>query len=177
MSRLKLLDILVIVVSVALCSILMFLRLPGMELLGISPNWLLIWVVAWSSKRGIWQGAIAGVAMGCIYDSLTVASPSHILSLVIVGVLTSSLQKQKYIKEDFISIALIVFFMTIVAETVFALQYAWMRILPLTEVWHNYQQIAIASAILSSLWSPILCYPLALWWEKIFIQRELGIRS
>lgn len=171
MSWLKITDILVIIVSVAICSILMFLRLPGMELLGISPNWLLIWVVAWSAKRGIWQGAIAGLVMGCIYDSITVASPSHILSLVIVGVLTSSLQKQKYIGEDFISVALIVFFMSLIAESIYAIQYSWMNLLPLAEIWQNYQQIAIASAILSSLWSPIFYYPLALWWDNIDSQK------
>lgn len=40
----------VTVASVWLCLVLLPLRLPGMELAGISPNWLLIWVVAWSVK-------------------------------------------------------------------------------------------------------------------------------
>ncbi|MGV2828332.1 rod shape-determining protein MreD [Myxosarcina sp. GI1(2024)] len=174
MSWLKILDILIITISVAICSTLMFLRLPGMELLGISPNWMLIWVVAWSTKRGVWQGAIAGVGMGWIYDSITVSPPSHVLSLVIVGVVTSSLQKQKYIGEDFISIALIVFFMTVIAETVYGIQYSWMKLLPIAEIWQNYQQIAIASAILSSLWSPIFYYPLARWWDKILGEPKIS---
>jgi cell shape-determining protein MreD len=32
-------------VSVMLCILILPTRLPGMELLGIGPNWLLIWLV------------------------------------------------------------------------------------------------------------------------------------
>lgn len=145
----------------------MMLRLPGMELLGISPNWLLIWVVAWSVKRTVWHGAVAGVALGYIYDGLSTASPSHIFSLFSVGVLTASLQKQKYIGEDFISVALIVFFMTIVAETTFAIQYLWLKIVPLSQIWQQYQRITIASAIINSLWSPAFYYPCDRWWSRV----------
>ena len=109
---LRILNILLVVISVAVCSLLMLLDIPGMELLETNPNWLLIWVVAWSLKRTIWQSAIAGLAIGWIYDGLAISSPSHVPSLVLVAVLTSSLEKQKYWSEDFISIAFIVFFMT-----------------------------------------------------------------
>jgi rod shape-determining protein MreD len=164
---LKILNIAVIVVSVAICTILMLIRLPGMDLLGISPNWLLIWVVSWSVKRNVWQGAIAGIAMGCLYDAMTMNSPSHILSLVVVGVLTSALEKQRYIGEDFISVALIVFFMTIVAETIFAIQYGWLHLRNPEEVWREYQEIAIVSAIITSLWSPAFYYPFDRWQTMI----------
>ncbi len=167
LNQLKLLNILVIIVTVAICSILMLLSLPGMELLDVHPNWLLIWVVVWSIKRTPWQGAIAGVAMGCIYDGLTMDSPSHILSLVIVGVFTARLQKQKYIGENFISVASIVFLMVILAEAVYALQYSWQQILPIDEVWQYYQKIVITSALITSLWSPVLYYPCDRWWSKI----------
>lgn len=163
---LKILNILVILTSVVICSLLMLVDIPGMELLGNSPNWLLIWVVAWSIKRSIWQGAIAGMIIGLIYDGITTSPPSHILSLVVVGVLTSSLQKQKYIGEDFISVAFIVFFMTVVAETVFAFQYGRQQILSMPEVWQQYQQIVIASATISSLWSSAFYYPFNRWCEK-----------
>ena len=163
----RLLNIFIIIATVGICSILMMLSLPGMELLEINPNWLLIWVVVWSIKRTVWQAAIAGVAMGCIYDGLTMNTPSHILGLVVVGVLTSRLQKQKYIGEDFISVAFIVFFMVTLAEAIYALQYSWQQILPIEKVWQHYQQIAITSAIISSLWSPVLYYPCDRWWSKI----------
>jgi rod shape-determining protein MreD len=146
-----------------------------MELLGVGPNWLLIWVVAWSVKRSPWQGAIAGLTLGLIQDGMTAPQPSHALSLALVGFLTARLQKQRYIQEDFISIALIVFGMAVVAETVTAIQFSLMGLSKnptaphrtLTEIWGYHQQIALSSAILSSLWAPVIYYPLNRWWEKV----------
>jgi hypothetical protein len=35
------------------------------------------------------------------------------------------------------------------------------------EMWLDYQRIALSSAILSSLWAPVLYYPLNQWWEQL----------
>ncbi|NJK99817.1 MAG: rod shape-determining protein MreD [Spirulinaceae cyanobacterium SM2_1_0] len=182
----RLCDWLVVVASVLLCLLILPARLPGAELLGIRPNWLLIWVVVWSVKRTAWQGAIAGIVLGLIQDGLSsihtlilplgAASdpfaqevvfnyPSHIVSLTIVGILTARIQKQRYIQEDFISIALIVFGMAVVAETVTALQYSLQSAREVSAVWADHQRIALSSAILSSLWAPVVYYPLNRWWE------------
>lgn len=163
----NILNTLFVLASVCLCSILMLLRIPGMELLDTNPNWLLIWVVAWGIKRTVWQSIIAGIALGCIYDGISLSSPSHILGFVLVGVLTSALQKQKYIGEDFISIAVIVFFMTILAESVYAIQYATAHFLNPEQVFVKYKQIAIISAIITSLWSPAFYYPFSIWHNKV----------
>ncbi len=143
-----------------------------MELLSVGPNWLLIWVVAWSVKRSMFQGALAGLALGLIQDGMTSPQPTHALGLIIVGVLTARLQKQRYVTEDFISIALIVFGMAVLAETVTALQFSWSDFSSgdgpkrtLGEIWEYHQRIALSSAILSSLWAPAVYYPLNRWWE------------
>ncbi len=153
--------------SVILCLMVLPARLPGMELLGIAPNWLLIWVVAWSIKRTALQGALAGLALGLIQDGMTSPHPTHVLSLALVGVLTARIQKQRYIQEDFISVALIVFGMAVVGETVTAIQYSFMGDRNLAEIWTDHQRIALSSAILSSLWAPVVYYPLNRWWEQI----------
>lgn len=160
--------------SVLLCLMVLLIRLPGMELLGVSPNWLLIWIVAWSVNRVAWLGAIAGLTLGLIQDGMTAHHPSHALGLALVGFLTARLQKQRYIQEDFISIALIVFGMAVVVETVTAIQFSVMGwsdgATPhrtLAEIWFYHQRIALSSAILSSLWAPVLYYPLNRWWEWI----------
>ena len=163
----KILNILFIVASVMVCALLMLLHIPGVELLRVSPNWLLIGLVSWSIKSSTWQGAIAGIALGCIYDGIAIDSPSHILGFVVVGVLTSSLQTQKYIGEDFISIAFIVFFMSICAETLYAVQYARVNFLGWSQVWQTYQQTVLISAMVSSLWSPAFYYPFKIWNSKI----------
>lgn len=184
--RRKVVNWAVIVGSVLLCLLLLPMRLPGMELLGTAPNWLLIWVVVWSVKRTVIQGAIAGLVLGLLQDGMTSLYPTHALSLVVVGILTARLQKHRYIQEDFISIALIVFGMTVLAETITTLQFSFVNTSAqgaeshainapccaaaarnLADIWTNHQQIALCSAILSSLWAPVVYYPLNRWWERI----------
>ncbi len=163
----------VTVASVLFCLLLLPTRLPGMELLGVAPHWLLIWVVAWSVKRSQWQAAIAGLVLGLLQDAMTSPHPTHTLSLIVVGVLTARLQKQRYLQEDIVSVALIVFAMAVVAETVLALQISVDQLLvadslypPLNKIWLYHQQVALSSAILSSLWAPALYYPLNRWWDR-----------
>jgi rod shape-determining protein MreD len=153
--------------SVLLCLLMLPTRLPGMELLGIGPNWLLIWVVAWSIKRTMWSGLFAGIVLGLLQDAMTSPSPTHALSLGIVGMLTGLFQKQRFIEEDFISIALIVFLMAFVAESIFGLELTLMGDRKTEYIWTYYQRVALASAILSSLWAPVVYYPLNRWWQQI----------
>ena len=159
--------------SVIICLMVLPARLPGMELLGITPNWLLIWVVAWSVKRTAFQGVLAALFLGLIQDGMTSPHPTHVLSLAIVGIMTARIQKQRYIQEDFISVALIVFGMAVVGETVTAIQYSFMGDRTLAEIWTDHQRIALSSAILSSLWAPVIYYPLNRWWEWINIKEGL----
>jgi rod shape-determining protein MreD len=167
--------------SVLACLLILPTRFVGMELLGVGPNWLLIWVVAWSIKRSPWQGAIAGITLGLLQDGMTAANPTHTLSLALVGILTALIQKQRYIQEDFISVALIVFGMAVIAETVTAFQFMLQDLrVPdrlssrtLSEIWNYHQQIALCSAILSSLWAPVLYYPLNRWWQRVSLADQL----
>jgi len=163
----QVLDLTVTVGSVLLCLMMLPTRLPGMELLGIAPNWLLIWVVSWSVKRTVFQGALAGIVLGLLQDAMTSPNPSHAISLGIVGMITGFIQKQRFIQEDFISIALIVFVMTVLEGTIFASLLIWMGDRNIQDIWTYYQKVALASAILSSLWAPVLYYPLNRWWQQI----------
>lgn len=174
------LNLLVTVASVLGCLLMLPVRLPGIELLGIGPHWLLIWVVAWSVKRSPWKGALAGLALGLLQDAMTASYPSHAFGLVIVGILTARLQKQRYIQEDIVSVALIVFGMAVLTETVLALQISLDRLVteeslypPLGEIWLYHQRVALSSAILSSLWAPALYYPLNRWWEH-YVPEDLA---
>lgn len=161
--------------SIVLCLLLSPTRFPGMELLGVAPNWLLIWVVSWSINRSFWRAGLVGWSVGFLQDGMSEHTPTHALSLLIVGVLTASLKKQRYVQEDFISVAMIVFAMSVIAETVIALQFGWstwragshVTFVSFEEVWSYYQDIALASALLSSLWAPTLYYPLNYWWRRM----------
>lgn len=200
----------IVVLSVLVCALLSLARLPGTQLADVGVNWLMIWVVSWSVRRSLLQGAIAGLILGLIQDSLASSQPSHVLSLMIVGLLTALLQKQRYIQEDFISVALIVFAMAVLTETVFALQLTfmvqdtnlaevaatgdfslgdslldaeagaltdpgWVQQTGYTpmEIWSRHQRVALSSAIVSSLWAPLIAYPLNMWWEWLDRSQEL----
>ena len=169
---LSVINLLFVTVSILVCTILMLVDIPGMELLETNPNWLLIWVVAWSLKRTVWHGAIAGTIMGCIYDGITLSNPSHVFSFVLVGIITSSLKTQKYLGEDFISVAFIVFFMTAFSEAIYVWQYNREYFMGIGETVQKYQQVVIVSAIITSLWSPALYYPMNLWQKRIKLLRK-----
>jgi rod shape-determining protein MreD len=165
----KILNWTVTVVSLVICILAMYTRVTGMTLMGISPNWLLIWLVTWSVKRPVFLAMMAGIGLGFVQDSMTFADiklvPTHALGLAIAGGLTSLLQKQRYMQEDFISIALIVFGMAVIVETMHALQLTAMGA-AIVNVWALQQRIALSSAILSSLWSPVIYFPLSRWWRS-----------
>ncbi|GAB4215415.1 MAG: rod shape-determining protein MreD [Synechococcales cyanobacterium] len=170
--------------SALLCVLAPWLRWPGMELLGVTPDWPLIWVVCWSLRRHPWQGTVAGLSVGMLQDGLSAPEPTHMISLAVVGCLTARLQKQRYIHEDFVSIALIVFGMVIVAETLRALQWSLLTLLGtgweqaglvfsgdalpmVSTIWVTHQRVTLSSAILSSLWAPALHLPLRNWWDRL----------
>ena len=151
-------------VCLVICAIAMYARLPFMTLLGLSPNWLLIWLVIWSLNRSVGEAAIAGVAVGLIQDALTIPSgiesaPTHVLGLALVGGLTAALDKERYIQENFISIALIAFAMTVISETAIALQFT-IQGHNIERIWQMQQRITLGSALLTSLWSPVVHFPL-----------------
>ncbi|MGB7416587.1 MAG: rod shape-determining protein MreD, partial [Thermosynechococcaceae cyanobacterium] len=153
---LSLVNGIVIIASLILCALALPLRLPGMDLAGIGPHWLLAWVVAWSVKRDALQGLFGGIAAGLIQDSLTAPHPTHVLGLALVGLLVGRIKQQRLMAEEFVSIALIVFCMAGFVEVIMALQLSVLRESPLTEVWPRLPQTALSSAILSSLWTPVV---------------------
>ncbi len=124
-------------------------------------------MVAWSVKRTVWEGLLAGVVLALLQDAMTSPTPTHAVTLGVVGVLTALTQKQRFIQEDFISIALITFVMAVLAETIFGLQLTLMGDRKVEDIWAYFQRVALASAILSSLWAPVVYYPLNRWWQKM----------
>jgi rod shape-determining protein MreD len=162
----------VTLVSAMLCVLVLPTRMPGTELLGIGPNWLLIWVVAWSirRKRTVLGAALVGLTFGFLQDAMTAPWPSHAASLVTVAILTVLLQKMwsvpaDIVERDPIPVALIVFVMALVAEIVMGLQFWSTGDRTLLEIWSSHQRVALCSAILSSLWTPVIYFPLNRVWE------------
>ena len=180
---------LAIVGSAGICLLLLPTRFPGMEILGVGPSWLVMWTIAWSLRRSIWHAATAGVVLGLIQDGMTLPSiamlgtlPSHVLSLATVGVLTFMLCKRRYLTDEIIPVTIATFALTIVSELVTGSQYlvqtATTQSLDasfdgFSHLWTNQSPVMLITAVLSSLWMPIIYYPLHLWWQKVFAATKL----
>ena len=184
------LQVAIVILSVSLCLLLLPTRLPGMEILGVGPSWLVMWVIAWSLNRSIWHAATAGIVLGLIQDGMTFPAtatlgtiPTHVLSLTVVGVLTFVLHKQRYLDDTILSVSIATFLLTIVSESVTGLQYVLEIAIQqspaasldsLNYIWTNQSPLILTAAILSGLWMPILYYPLKLWWQKILAVSKFG---
>jgi rod shape-determining protein MreD len=183
------LEVLTVIASVGLCLLLLPTRLPGMEILGVGPSWLVMWIVAWSLSRSIWHAATAGIILGLIQDAMTFPAtatlgtiPTHVLSLTIVGVLAFSLHKRHYLNDTILSVSITTFMLTIVSELVTGLQYLLQIALQqsvdasmdsFSYLWTNQSPVILIAAVLSGLWMPIIYYPLHLWWQKISAATKL----
>jgi rod shape-determining protein MreD len=161
--------------SALICSMAQWGSLPGWELVGVNADWSLIWVVVWSLKRPIFQATSAGVLMGLVQDGMlgTLQSgtfPTHSLGLALVGLLTSLLYQQRLLREDAIMLVLLTFTMTILNETTIALQRALLSSSEIIQVWNHHQDVALASALVSALWAPLVYWASQRW--NSFLETE-----
>jgi rod shape-determining protein MreD len=183
------LNAVVIVISAGLCLLLSATRFPGMEILGVGPSWLVMWMVVWSLRRSMWHAATAGIVLGLIQDRMTFPDeiplgtlPSHVLSLTVVGVLTVWLEKSRYIEDSPIPVSVAAFFLAIVCELVLGFQYlldtASNRPLDIgfdsfNYLWIDRSVVILIAAVLSALWMPVIYFPLHLWWKRVFAAMKL----
>ena len=179
--------LLTIVGSAGLCLLLLPTRLPGMEIFGVGPSWLVMWLVAWSLHRSLWHAATAGIVLGLIQDGMTFPAtdalgtvPTHVLSLVTVSVLAFELHKRRYLDDTVFSASIAAFGLTIVSEAIMGLQYLLEMAIArspeasldsLNYIWTNQSPSILITAVLSGLWMPILYYPLQLCWQKMLANK------
>jgi rod shape-determining protein MreD len=173
----------VIGLSIALCLVLSVNRWPGMTVQSVGPNWFVIWVVAWSLKRTRFQGAIAGLGMGWLQDSLTVATPTHGVGLAIVGALTAHVYQTvlRFWAFDWLIVPIWVGGMTLMTELWFGGQWLLLEsrwISPdnywslsvlgqsLVAIAERQWQPLLISAGLSGIWSPAVLWLFRAWEES-----------
>jgi rod shape-determining protein MreD len=183
------LNVIAIVMSGGLCLLLSPTRLPGMEILGIGPSWLVMWTIVWSLRRSMWHAATAGIVLGLIQDRMTLPDadplgtlPTHVLSLTAVGVFTVWLEKRRYINDAPISASIAAFILTIVSEAIIGSQYLLhdtgrgfqsIDFDRLSYLWIDRSSVTLIAAVLSALWMPLLYFPLHMWWKRVFAATKL----
>jgi rod shape-determining protein MreD len=175
--------------SASLCLLLSPTRLPGMEILGVGPSWLVMWAIVWSLRGSLWHATGAGVVLGLIQDGMTFlpsvsvgTTPTHVVSLTTVSVLAFVLYKRRYVDDTIVSVSIATFLLTIISESIMGLQYLAQisnRQSPAfslessSYLWHDRLLVIPIAALLSSLWMPVLYYPLSLCWQKMFADSKL----
>ena len=100
-------NILVSIGSLLLCFLLTLARLPGMEILLVAPNWLVIWLVTWSLSHTRAQSLVAAVSISLVLDALSSSYPTHLLGMVIVAYFNSDSRRKNNL-VSFNSIILVV---------------------------------------------------------------------
>jgi rod shape-determining protein MreD len=161
--------------SALICSMAQWGSLPGWELVGVNADWSLIWVVVWSLKRPIFQATSAGLLMGLLQDGMVStlqsgALPTHSLGLALVGFLTALLYQQRLLREDVVVLVLLTFTMTVLNETTIALQRTLLSSKEIIQVWNHHQDVALASALVSALWAPLMYWASQRW--NTFLETE-----
>ena len=75
-----------IVFSAALLAIcLTFYSPTWITLFGVSPCWVILWLLPWSLKNGESSGVVSGLFLGQLLDVISLGNASHIPSLVALG--------------------------------------------------------------------------------------------
>jgi rod shape-determining protein MreD len=154
-------DKLIIIISAVFSILFSLAYFSETKTFGANINWIQVWVIVWSVKQKTFQGIVSGLVMGLIQDSLTVGTLSCIPSLVVVGALSSRFRKNYFIRDNlysFLSIILLVFILSLIAQGIIFLQYTLQGIYLFEYINIYHQSSILLSAILSSLYSPVLHY-------------------
>lgn len=111
------------VVTAIACLFLLWVPLPGLQLLGYRPNWMIVWLVFWCTGRPAWMGAIAGANIGLLLDSVTTATPSHLLSCAVVGAVVGYWSRRRQAPPRTITLLLWLVALVLLAEGIYAFQH------------------------------------------------------
>lgn len=103
--------------------LLMLVRFPGLELAGVAPHWVLLWLIAWAPGRAVWQGIVAGISLGFLMDALSSPYPSHALGLAIVGGLLTYGYRRRWFSLNPLVLMSLCFGLALLLEMVTALQF------------------------------------------------------
>lgn len=98
--------------------------LPGLSLLGVTPDWLLLGLVLWCQGRRWLTAILAGVLVGWLRDALVASPyPSHALGLALVAYATVWMGQRWTWTRSLVGLMLVTPLLTLVAEGAIALQF------------------------------------------------------
>lgn len=155
--------------AAALLVPLLSLASPGwLKLAGVPPAWAVLWLLPWALADGRFSGAVAGVALGLLMDSLHEGVVSQIPALVLLGWWWGRLGRRPPPIERSFSLALLALLGTLALDLSLMLQWAvlarpgW----TLEDLSDAGVAILLARALLTSLLAPVLVSLQLLLWRR-----------
>ena len=141
----------------ALISILLTLTNPKwLSLFGVSPCWVLLWLLPWSLENGEISGVTAGLFLGLLLDSISLGPASHMPVLVTLGFCWGRLgRKAAPIRKN-----LIFGLLSIIGTIAYGLS-LWLQTIifepfdSLFVIWGI--QTLLAQAFITGLLAPLIC--------------------
>ena len=83
--------------------ILTFFSPSFISLFGVSPCWVVLWLLPWSLKKGEFSAVFAALLFGLLLDGISLSGASHVPILIILGFWWGRLgRKGSQIKQSFL---------------------------------------------------------------------------
>ena len=153
-----------IFLSILLVPLLTFVGSPWINIYGIPPCWIVLWMLPWSLKEGENAAIIAGLAFGLLFDGLSISIGSQMPILILLGFWWGRLGRQgSEIKQSFV-LGFLAWFGTLL----FGFS-NWIQTILFepSELIFNYWglQTLLAQSFVTGLLAPLVCSWLLLLWR------------
>lgn len=149
--------------ATGLLVLLLTLANPSLvQLNGIPPCWVVLWLLPWAVVEGPLAGATAGIAIGLLLDALQGSNLSSVPLLALLGFWWGQFQTARRPLERSTTLGLLALLGTLLLNGSYALQLYWRA-----EFSRAAWQTTLAQTLLTALIAPLMCSLLVLFWRRI----------
>ena len=144
--------------------LLLFLSLASpwwLKLNGVSPSWVVLWLLPWAVVEGPLAGALAGFGIGVLLDSLQGSGLTAVPVLVLLGLWWGQFVSSRRPLERSTTLGLLALLGSLLLNGSYALQLYW-RGQSAFAAW----QLSLAQALFTALLAPMICSLLVLFWRR-----------
>ncbi|APD48053.1 rod shape-determining protein MreD [Synechococcus sp. CS-602] len=136
-----------------------------LKVAGVSPSWAVLWLLPWSLADGPLSGALAGVGLGLLVDSLQVGPETQIPALALLGWWWGRLARKGAPIERSLSLGLLALLGTLFLGLSLLLQRHGISLSePLLR--QAGLHTLLAQTLVTALLAPMICSLLLLLWRR-----------
>ena len=153
-----------VLISVFSLPLLTYVGVPWLSIFGVTPCWIVLWLLPWSIKQGEVSGIFVGCLFGFLLDSFNASLVSQVPILMFLGFWWGRLGGRGTQIENSFVIGLLAW----IGAFLFGLSY-WMQTVfkEATEFSFNFWgvQTLLAQSFITSLLAPLICGWILLLWR------------